>query len=69
MIRSWNCIVSNVRVLIFDNFTNEVAFVLIGWMAGTSLIRMSVNVSLGCSVILLYDIGMDSLTVIFIVDS
>ena len=69
VIGCWYCLMSNVWILVFDNFTNEVVFVLFGWVASASLIRTSVNLCLGCSVVLLYNVRMNTLTVIFTVNT
>jgi hypothetical protein len=69
MISCWYCLVSNVWILVFDNFANEVIFILFRWVASTSLICTLVNLCLDRSIVLLYNVRMNTLTVIFIVNT
>jgi len=61
--------VSNVGVLVFNNLSNKVVVILLRWMAGTSLICVSVNPRLSCSVVLLDHVGVDTFAVVFIVNT
>ena len=66
----------DIWTLVLDYLANEprewfleVVDGLLRWVASTGFASVSVDLRTGCSVVLLYDIGMNAFAIIFIVNS
>jgi len=68
--------VSNIGVLVLDHFIDyagkwflKVIITFFRWVTRAGLIFVSVDLRVSCSIVLLYNVRMDSLAIIFIINS